>query len=122
MSFSIEWINNNAKINMRGDITLHDVLDITLIINSDDRFSNMEYRLYDLSEVNSFLSCNKLMDHLVEINETSSSWNRNLKIAIVSKDQNTREIVKEFTKKIVYINWQVKLFSSVKIALQWCNE
>ena len=121
MSHCIKWSDNNTLIKLKGDVSLGDMLDITMIINSDNRFSKMKYRIYDFNEVTSFQAPEYEMSNIVEINEKSTSWNNKLKIAAVSSDQKIAEIVKEFTKRMKSSGWEIVLFSTVQEAMVWCK-
>ena len=121
MSHSIEWIANDAIVRLSGDITLSEIYDIAVIINSDDRFLHMKYRIYEFNHVNTFIPNENEMANLVEIGERSTSWNKELRIGIVSQDIKIFELVKEYAKRMKLSDWEIKMFPKIQEAMDWCK-
>ncbi|NNJ55282.1 MAG: response regulator transcription factor [Bacteroidia bacterium] len=55
------------------------------------------------------------------LDKTSSIWNKNIKVALVTDNEKILELIKIYRDSLKETNWVVKTFSDAKDAEEWCN-
>ena len=121
MPYSVKWTNNEHTLYFSGDVTLEDILGISTVIHGDKRFLDIHYRVYDFMNVTSFISQNTTVSDLVEVDRQAASWDKKLKIAILTKDEKILHRAIDFATNIKAIHWQIEMFPTYEDAMLWCK-
>ena len=120
MSCNIKWIESDIKVCFNGEISLVDIYEVNSLIQEDARFETMRYQIYDFSEVTKTNLIDKDALFLGDIDLKSSSWNSNIRLAIVTKDARIKELAKAYKEVMSKSRWQVTILEDLAEAELWC--
>ncbi len=125
MSYNIIWNNNNVIINFIEKPSVKQVMRINEKIIGDPRFDSMEYQLWDFRYTKEIKRVEEIEEDQIKIIATldmsSMYWNRNIKIALVSKNPYIKKMIIQYSNFMAETSWQCKLFEDMKDALKWCK-
>ena len=122
MKYKIEWTHNNPMITFHGDISFQDLYPVDGKIYGDSRFEMMKYIIYNLLDANSFYLNHLDLKVISTLDKSASRWNKKIKLACVSQDNNTKKVTLEYKNLMVDSNWEIGLFDTVDEALAWCKQ
>ena len=121
MSYQINWIENDVVIIFEEEVTFHEISKVDDIIYGDPRFGKMIYQLWDFTNVHKHNITIVEASVIGELDKSTSVWNDEVKVALVSTNVEFRELIPEYMKIIDDTNWSVKVFSNVSDARKWCK-
>jgi hypothetical protein len=55
------------------------------------------------------------------MDKNSSSWNKKMKVALVSKDQSIIKLIDIYKRAMESTDWLVKIFPDIDEAKKWCE-
>ncbi len=121
MSYTFVWENNDAIVAFEGQISLDDIIDANNIIIGDSRFDKMKYQLFDYSNIESLDVDNDFSKIIAALDSRASIWNNSVKVAIVTTDDDFRDMIIEYDKHMNSTAWKTKTFENKDEALKWCR-
>lgn len=87
MNFDLRWFGNNAIVTFKGKIDFTDIYKANTIIIGNSKFDNMDFEIFDFSDVKEFNLRNEDILAISALDKSSSVWNKNMKGALVLNDQ-----------------------------------
>jgi len=120
MAHMVEWDGNNVMVQLSGAISLSEITDVTIEVNSDDRFVHMKYSIYDFTNVSDMISKNRDFSNIVQMDKSSAQWKKQLKIANVSNNRDILEVTEEYAIRVLETSWDVQNFATIDEARAWC--
>ncbi|MCG6187860.1 hypothetical protein [Maribellus maritimus] len=122
MANEISWNNSNIIVRFNGIVSADEIMSVNDLIYGDSRFDSMDYQIFDYSKVEK-MAMNEIDTEVIgTLDKTASMWNRKLKVAVVSTNGFIDNLTQTYKKTISDTAWEVRSFSSIKDALQWCEE
>ena len=122
MPFELKWEHNNSLITFKGYVDGNELLQASNILIGDSRFDKMNYTIFDLLNINEFNVDQEDIKIISTIDKGSSRWNRNLKVACIANENYSKNVVLEYKKLMLDIDWEIGLFSNLDDAIKWCRE
>lgn len=92
------------------------------LIYGDARFDKMDYQVFDYSEVEKMALSELDSEVIGTLDKTASVWNRRVKVAVVSNSELVKKLTIEYEKALFGTSWEVKIFSTLNEALEWCED
>ena len=121
MSYQIQWMDNDVLINFVDEMSFAEISRVDDVIYADPRFSKMNYQLWDFTKVDKYNLTLAETSVIGKLDKSTSVWNDEVKVALVSTDVEFRELIPEYMKIIEDTNWSVKVFMNVPDAKKWCT-
>ena len=119
MSYSISWEDKGVFVKWYDRHTYKDLLECNGIIYGDRRYENIEYEVADFSEVKSFEITEKEALNIGTLEEKSSIWNKELKVAHITTNEAFIKMVNLYADKLKDTKWKIGIFSNKEDAYQW---
>jgi hypothetical protein len=121
MSFKISWKENNSYFQFENTIDINELIKASDLLLGDKRFELMNYAIFDFLEIKTISISEKEVKLISLINKTSARWNRYLKIACLTNDDNVVQKLNLYQDLMKNTNWKVEIFSHEKDAIKWCQ-
>lgn len=120
MNYEIEWEDGNFIATFNGFVVFSDIIEVDNIMYGDKRFDKMKFQLLDFSNIDSVEITRAQIKIISSLDRSSSIWNNNMKVAIVTNNENLLEITEFYRKSLKDIDWLVETFSNIEDARKWC--
>lgn len=120
MNYEIEWKDGNFIATFNGFVVFSDIIDVDNIMYGDKRFDKMKFQLLDFSDIESVEITRAQIKIISSLDRSSSIWNNNMKVAIVTNNKNLLELTEVYRKSLKGIDWLVETFSNIEDARKWC--
>lgn len=122
MTFNINWDKEGVYVKFRGLVTAQDLIDSNNYLMSNAKFDSINYQIFDFLDIEEFKVSSYDISIIGTMNKSQSEYNKDMMIAIISEDNNVKEIIKEYDQLLFGTNWISKGFSSVENARTWVNK
>ncbi|PXX98929.1 hypothetical protein DF185_16275 [Marinifilum breve] len=122
MSCEIKWVGNNAYVRFFGTLSINDFHMANGKIYGSRKFDNMNFQIADFSDVEEIKLTDEEVVTISTLELTATRWNRCVKVAHVSKNEELRNLVRVYENQMSNTNWTCKLFEYLDEAENWCKE
>lgn len=122
MNFDLRWIGNNAIVTFKGKIDFNDIHKANTLIIGNPKFDNMDFQIFDFCNVEAFNITNEDILTISALDKSSSMWNKNIKGALVFKDNSVIELAEKYIELMQNVGWEIKIFYNTDDAVNWCSE
>lgn len=121
MSYQIVWGNNGVISRFYGVLSPEIHIEALNALFGDSRIEDVKYIIGDFSRVNSNLLIENDIEYPVAMTAGAASYLKNVKIALVAKDEEIIDLCKEYIELFSRINtsWEVRLFDNLDAAKDW---
>ena len=121
MCFKHKWIGNDIIFSFKGEISFDEIEEANCEIYGDSRYDQMTYAIYDFKSAKCINLTNKEIDVISALDNSISTWNRNLKLALIGNDKNSvNERILHYIKLMENNDWDIELFDHPGEAIEWC--
>jgi hypothetical protein len=123
MSYRLEWTDNNIRVIFEGDVNFNEINRANNTIYGDSRFELMNYCIFDFQKIKKIDISEEEMQIISTLDKSSSRWNNNLKLAIISNDnENIKEVITNYVNLMKDNNWSIEIFNNLASTIEWCQE
>lgn len=122
MDKEIFWSDEGIQIKYKGDLYLNDIIAVNRLISNNPKYIFIKYQISDFLGLTSLSMSKKDIESLSEFQVIPTILKPNLKLAVVSDNNDFREKVLEFIDLMKYNDWNIKLFNNLVEAKEWCEE
>ncbi len=122
MDKEIFWSDEGVQIKYKGDLYLNDIIAVNRLISNNPKYIFIKYQISDFLGLTSLSMSKKDIESLSEFQVIPTILKPNLKLAVVSDNNDFREKVLEFIDLMKYNDWNIKLFNNLVEAKEWCEE
>lgn len=122
MTFNINWDKEGVYVKFRGIVTAQDLIDSNNYLMSNAKFDSIDYQIFDFLDIEKFKVSSYDLSIIGTMNKSQTDFKKDMMIAIISEDDNVKEIIKEYDQLLFGTNWITKDFSSVDSARTWFNK
>lgn len=119
MAHQIIWEGSNVIINCDGTFTSKDMIDSGNTLYGDKRYDEMSFQIIDLRKIDSFSITPKDVQVFATLDQSSSMWNNNIKLAFITEDRALIDLLKGYRSILVKTNWKVEFFKNIEEAETW---
>lgn len=117
----MEWDDSNPIVTFFGDVTFKDIMEANDRIIGDRRFDSMVYQVFDFTHSDHVEFPDGYAKIIARLDSSSSTWNRNVRVATVSPDSKVRDRIEEYNAMMKTSPWKTKTFKAFDEALAWCK-
>ena len=122
MSYNITWQDSNVILSFESNVIYQDIYEADNIIYGDPRFDNMKYQIADFSKLEKFELTEEEVQIIAALDKSSSRWNNEIKLAVVTSDSYLIERIKPYIESMQDTNWSIKIFKNIFEAKKWCTD
>jgi len=122
MDYEIDWNGNNAIIKMYGVVGFDEINFVNGLLYGDKRFEEMNYQLFDLSQVEQCNLSARDFEMLGKLDKKSSIWNKFINVAVVFSDDEMVKLMEFYISAMKETEWKIKVFQNFKDAIKWCKD
>ncbi len=121
MPYKLKWIGNDVITEFYDKLTVDDVIKANQEVYGDQRLDAMRFQIANFSTISSY-NVNELDVKIVSTLDIKASiWNRNVKIASVTKDPVIFELINIYNNMLEETNWRCQTFETFDAAFNWCT-
>lgn len=123
MPYSTQWEEKGIYWKYSGTVTHADILNSNDEFYRDERSDNASYQLVDCSKIDCFEILSNTIATVAALDYASSHYLKDLKIALIAKDTETKAIYQQYLdlSQKLHIQWNVELFEDIESARNWIN-
>ena len=92
------------------------------MLYGDERFDNMRFQIFDISKVTKVNAPESDISVIAALDRSSAKWNPNVKVACITEDDYSMQLIEIYASYLMDIEWEVKIFTNFDDALAWCKE
>lgn len=122
MDKRIFWCDEGIHIKHNGDLTLNDILSLNRLISNNPKYASIKYQITDFLGLTSLSMSKKDIESLSEFHVISTLLKPNLKLAIVSDNNDIREKSLKYIDSMKSNEREIKLFDNLVEAKEWCEK
>ncbi|MGE0090658.1 MAG: STAS/SEC14 domain-containing protein [Bacteroidales bacterium] len=119
MTFNITWGKKAVNVRFKGIVTAQDLIDANNYLISNSEFENMHNQIFDFTEITGFFISKGDIEMIAAMDKAQAEWNKEMKVAIVTNDEQVIEINNKYRKLLEGTSWKVKDFNTLKEAQEW---
>lgn len=119
MTFNITWGKIVVNVKFKGIVTAQDLIDANNYLISNSEFENIHNQIFDFTEITGFFISKGDIEMIAAMDKAQAEWNKEMKVAVVSTDEQVLEINKKYRKILEGSGWEIKDFNSLKEAQKW---
>jgi hypothetical protein len=121
MTFNIIWDKEGVYVKFRGVVTAQDLIDANNYVLSNANFDSICYQIFDFLDIDDFNISSYDIEIIAMMDKSQSEIKKEMKIAIVTKNNYIKEITSEYDQYMTGSDWETKIFDSIEIAKFWVN-
>ena len=119
MTYQINWGNNNVRINYSGEININDLFKVGGLISSDLKYESLNFVISDFLNVKSLIISELDIKNISTRDVIPSILNPNIKLAVVSNNDNIQGMVMKYIDLMSINEWEIKLFDTLEESQKW---
>ena len=119
MTFNIKWDKKFVHVKFRGVVTAQDLIDANNYLISNANFENIHNQVFDFLDIADFQITQKDIEIIGAMDKAQTEWNSNMKVAIITKDEQVKNITQEYIKILDGTGWTTQLFEDTISADKW---
>lgn len=119
MTFNIKWGKKVVYVKFRGIVTAQDLIDANNYLISNSEFENIHNQIFDFDEITGFFISKGDIEMIAAMDKAQAEWNKEMKVAVVTTDEQVIEINKKYKKILEGSGWEIKDFKTLKEAQEW---
>ena len=119
MAYKIEWGKNYVHISYSGNITIHEIFEVTGLIASDLRYQALTHTTSNFIDVTGYTISESDINNLSSLDAIPSILNPNIKLAVVSNNNNIQGMVMKYIDFMSVNEWEIKLFDNLEESMAW---
>ena len=121
MSVQHKWIGNDIIFSFEGEISFDEIEEANDEVYGDSRYDRMNYAIYDFKSAKCINLTDKEIDVISALDQSMSTWNRNLKLAVIGNyNNNINDRIVHYIKLMENSDWDIELFNHPGEAIEWC--
>lgn len=122
MTFNINWDKKGVYVKFRGIVNAQDLIDANNYVISNKNFEKIDYQIFDFLTIDEFKITMEDIALIGSIDKSQAEFKKDMKVAILTKDQSVKEITLEYDKLMTGSSWITRLFPDIDSARKWCEE
>ena len=122
MTFNINWDKEGVYLKFRGVVNAQDLIDANNYLISNARFESITYQIFDFLDIDDFKVTSFDISIIATIDKSQTEFKKEMKIAILTRDETVKEITKEYDQQMIGSGWITKRFEDVNAAREWTKE
>lgn len=119
MGYKIDWGENYIHIQYEGEVDLNEMIGMNGLISRNPKYNSLKYNISDFLGVTNLNISKKDIETLSAFHEIPSISNPNLKLVVVSDNNDIREKVLQYINLMKNNEWEVKLFDNLEASMEW---
>lgn len=119
MPYTIQWEEKGVYIKSSGIITSKDNVQLNGELYGKKNFDTIEYQISDLLDADLSILNEKDISVISQLDFSASVWNKNLKVAHVTKNSELIRLIKLYENKMGKSGWKFMIFNTVEDARKW---
>ena len=118
------WEEKGIHWSFSGVVTMEEQQQADGEMYNDPRFDEIDYYIWDGSEIESIAYSTRDADEPAAIDKASSTYRPFLKGALIADNQQVKGVVERYieTSTKLKTSWDLRIFSSIVDARGWLNE
>jgi hypothetical protein len=120
--YELNWGNNCIHIKYKGVVNLDEMIKINGIISRNPQYNYLKFNISDFLSVTSLNVSQKDIEVLSRFHAIPSMSNPNLKLLVVSDNNDIREKVLRYIQLMKDNEWEVALFDQLEDIQELCNQ
>ena len=123
MAYNQEWDSEGAYIKYFDTLTKHDLIESNGLLVGNQEFESIKYIISDFSDITNVEIGDKDVVVSTSFSVTANSYNRYIKVALVSNNAHLQPLVEKYIEdtKNILPHAQLKHFSNMKEAQIWAT-
>ena len=121
MPYKITWEEKGMLIKWFGQATAAENIQSNGEIYGDERFDNIKYQIADFLDADLTKFSDKDASVIAILENQASIWNKNLKVAHITKDKEVIRLIKIYEAQMEKSGWQFMIFDNLKEAREWVD-
>ncbi|OIQ38257.1 MAG: hypothetical protein BM563_06450 [Bacteroidetes bacterium MedPE-SWsnd-G1] len=122
MSFELKFLKDRVIANFEGEVKAYEIKDAFIDIVENVSIKKLDLLIFDFTEIISYTPPKDYLETLRLITLFSSTWNPQIKVAIIALETNIRMVMNEVIKRQEEFTWEFKLFDNLESGRKWCQE
>jgi len=120
---TVTWEKEGVYLKISNTLSFEEVLEIINELFGDARFDNIRYVIWDELELKESLILKHHSDEFAAIGSSTRSYKPNMKVAFVSKNDNTIMLIEQYimTSLKMGSTWKFSLHETLERALSWVS-
>lgn len=119
MTFNIKWGKKVVHVKFRGIVTAQDLIDANNYLISNSEFENIHNQIFDFMDIADFSITKNDIEIVATMDKAQSEWNKIMKVAIVTVDNEVSEITQYYIKLMEGTDWNTRIFNDPIEAQEW---
>jgi len=119
MAFGLKWEPSGVVIKFCGQVTIFDLVHATEIIDSDERFCDLQYILADYSDIESSSIQPFEMEAVWALDHVAGVTNDRIKKAVVTTSPEVVALARQYAAAYGSGGFEVKTFEKRHLARAW---
>lgn len=119
MTFNINWDKKGAYVKFRGIVTAQDLIDANNYLISNANFERISYQIFDFLNIEDFKITSFDISIIGVMDKSQTEFKNEMKIAILTQDDNVKVITGEYDQLMSGSNWVTKIFADLESAKKW---
>ena len=119
MAYKIEWGDNCVHIKYNGDVNISELFSVTAAISGDLRYRLLKRITVNFLEIKSYKISESDIKHISILNAIPSILNPNIKLSVVSNNNEIQEMVLKYIDFMKANEWEIKLFDNIEESMEW---
>lgn len=121
MSFELLHLKDRTIATFNNAVLENEIKNAFIEIVDKISIKKIDFLIFDFTHISSYAIPKDYMETLKTITLFSSTWNTNIKVAIIASNANVRTVVKEIIKRQEEFNWEFNLFEELQTGIKWCE-
>ena len=122
MSFELNFLKDRVTANFSSDVKAYEIKDAFLEIVENVNIKKIDFLMFDFTKIISYTPPKDYMETLKLITLFSSTWNPQIKVAIIASEPNIIMVMNEVIKLQEEFTWEFKLFEDKVSGIKWCEK
>ena len=122
MSFELNFLKDRVTANFSSDVKAYEIKDAFLEIVENVNIKKIDFLMFDFTKTISYTPPKDYMETLKLITLFSSTWNPQIKVAIIASEPNIIMVMNEVIKLQEEFTWEFKLFEDKVSGIKWCEK
>lgn len=121
MSFKLNFLKDRVIAIFHNDVLENEIKNAFVDLVDSVSIKKIDFLIFDFSGIKSYTIPKDYMETLKMITLFSSTWNPDIKVALIATNSNIRTVVHTIMEKQEEFSWEFKLFEETNVAINWCE-
>lgn len=122
MSFKLNFLKDRVVATFENDVLENEIKNAFIELVDSVSIKKIKFLIFDFSGIESYHIPKDYMETLKMITLFSSTWNTEIKVAIIATNPNIKTVVNGILEKQEDFAWKFNLFKEIQSGIDWCEE